>query len=50
MLVVDDDTLVEEHVSELCLTAEGYDCLTLSGSITTEDGLFSAGGALQQFP
>ena len=50
MLVVVGDTLVEGHVLELCLTAEAYDCSTLSKSITTEDGLFSDGGALQKFP
>jgi len=50
VLVVVEDTLVEGHVFELCLTAEAYDCSTLSKSITTEDGLFSGGGALQQFP
>ena len=50
MLGVVEDTLVGGHVFELCLTAEAYDCSTLSKSITTEDGLFSGGGALQQFP
>ena len=50
MLVAVEDTLVEGHVLELCLTAEAYDCSTLSKSITSEDALFSGGGALQQFP
>ena len=50
VLAVVDNILVEGHVFELRLTAEAYDCSTLSKSITTKDGLFSGGGALQQFP